>query len=43
MELDILEDLEEKGCISNIQACRKSQIQIELLMLLEKEEAFWQQ
>jgi hypothetical protein len=43
MELDILEDLEEKGCISNIQACRKSQIQIEVLMLLEKEEAFWQQ
>jgi mannosylglycoprotein endo-beta-mannosidase len=43
MELDMLEDLEEKGCISRLQACRKSQIQIELLTLLEKEEAFWQQ
>jgi hypothetical protein len=43
MELDMLEDLEEKGCISSLEACRKSQIQIELLILLEKEEAFWQQ
>jgi hypothetical protein len=40
MELDMLEDLEEKGCISCTQACRKFQIQMELLMLLEKEEAF---
>jgi hypothetical protein len=43
IELDMLEDLEEKGYISSIQACRKSQIQVELLTLLEKEEAFWQQ
>jgi hypothetical protein len=43
MELDMPEDMEEKGCISNTQACIKSQIQTELLSLLEKEEAFWQQ
>jgi mannosylglycoprotein endo-beta-mannosidase len=39
----MLEDLEEKGCISCTQASIKSEIQMELLVLLEKEEAFWQQ
>jgi hypothetical protein len=43
LELDILEDLKEKGCISCIQSCRKTQIQVELLHILEKDEACWQQ
>jgi hypothetical protein len=42
-ELDELEELEEKGCISCTQAHRKSHIQMEILVLLEKEEALWQQ
>jgi hypothetical protein len=40
VELDILEDLEGKGCISCIRSCRETQIQVELLHILEKEEAF---
>jgi translation initiation factor 2 beta subunit (eIF-2beta)/eIF-5 len=41
LELAALEDLEEQGEITLEQACRKVQIQEELLHLLKKEEAFW--
>jgi transcription elongation factor GreA-like protein len=43
LELATLEELEEQGDITLEQACRKVQIQKELLHLLKKEEAFWQQ
>jgi hypothetical protein len=43
LELATLEELEEQDNLSFEQACRKIQIQEELLHLLEKEEAFWQQ
>jgi hypothetical protein len=43
LELASLEEMEQKGDITLEQACRKVQIQEELLHLLEKEEAFWKQ
>jgi hypothetical protein len=43
LELVALDELEENGLISRTQTCRKTQIQVEFLHMLEKEEAFWQQ